>query len=216
MRAAGDDVTAVRKIGVACCAALFFVGAEGEGKEDGGRGGRGVRARVGRGLPTETTLTRPAGLDGFCGFRFTSEYLDFFRFLTAKSFLMEAPALPKEGRTPQWRWVGGSFGAARMFTASLAVAKPPPSRRGACRPRSRAKRPGGPRCVAEAVASLPVRWGGRGTDAPRGGCGRFAPCPPGVGDGGHRFASGALCEGSSSGGNVIKLSDEVIQTPASL
>ena len=162
MRAAGDDVTAVRKIGVACCAALFFVGAEREGKEDGGCGGRGVRARVGRGLPTETTLTRPAGLDGFCGFRFTSEYLDFFRFLTAKSFLMEAPALPKEGRTPQWRWVGGSFGAARMFIASLAVAKPPPSRRGACRPRSRAKRPGGPRCVAEAVASLPVRLGGMG------------------------------------------------------
>ena len=86
----------------------------------------------------------------------------FFRFLTAKRFLMEAPAFPKVG---MGRAASGGaemfFGAARMFTASLAVAKPPPSRRRACRPRSRAKRPGGL-----------LR---------RGGCGRFAPCPPGAG-----------------------------------
>ena len=76
--------------------------------------------------------------------------------------------LPSQFRGVRWDSAGlfsarlcWSFGAARMFTASLAVAKPPPSRRRACRPRSRAKRPGGL-----------LR---------RGGCGRFAPCPPGAG-----------------------------------
>ena len=82
----------------------------------------------------------------------------FFRFLTAKRFLMEAPAFPKVG---MGRAASGGaemfFGAARMFTASLAVAKPPPSRSWAGRARSRAGRPGG-------AAG-----------------GRFAPCPLGRG-----------------------------------
>ena len=54
---------------------------------------------VRRGLPTGSTLTRPAGFDGLCGFRFTLRYLEIFRFLTAKRALMETPALPKGGLT---------------------------------------------------------------------------------------------------------------------
>ena len=55
----------------------------------------GLVVAVGRGLPTGSTLTRPAGFDGLCGFRFTLRYLEFFRFLTAKRALLEAPAFPK-------------------------------------------------------------------------------------------------------------------------
>ena len=54
----------------------------------------------------------------------------------------------------------GFFGAARMFTASLTVAKPPPSRRWAGHTRSRGEG-GWLRGGAEAVALIPVRLGVR-------------------------------------------------------
>ena len=59
-----------------------------------GRGGW-LAVAVGRGLPTGSTLTRPGGLNRFWKVQFTSPFLVFFRFLTAKRALMEAPALPK-------------------------------------------------------------------------------------------------------------------------
>ena len=83
----------------------------------------------------------------------------FFRFLTAKRFLMEAPAFPKVGMGR------AASGGRRCFSAPLGCSplrslsqspRPPeagPDARGAG-PDARAGR--------QAVASLPVRWGGDG------------------------------------------------------
>ena len=72
---------------------------------------------VGRGLPTETTLTRPARFHELWGGGFTSLYLGFFRFLTAKSFLLEVPAFPK--------WMGATRRKRLVFTCAELL----PSRR---------------------------------------------------------------------------------------
>ena len=70
------------------------------------------------------------------------------------------------------------FGAARMFTASLSVAKPPPSRREA-----RGARPQGRRRRSLRSLSAGEGWGILGGTAcdGRAAGGRFAPWPPGRG-----------------------------------
>ena len=70
------------------------------------------------------------------------------------------------------------FGAARMFTASLSVAKPPPSRREA-----RGARPQGRRRRSLRSLSAWEGWGILGGTAcdGRAAGGRFAPWPPGRG-----------------------------------